>query len=380
MTLGVLLLLSASAQKTRQQLEQEKKDNLARIAQAEKILTETEKEKNATLGQLQALKNQISARTALIRGMETEIDFLESEIKEINSVIRSLEGDLKRLKEEYAAMIYSAYKANQGYSTLTFLFSSGTFNQLFMRLKYLDQYAESRRTQAEQIEKVTQELQLQRGEVQARRDEQEKILNQTLAENQKLIGLRAKQDNLVQELSKKEKELRAEVEKRRKALASLDKLIAEAIEREARKTNVADVADNASFETMKSKLVWPVNNGFIASKFGRQPHPVLENIYVENSGVSIQTKEGEAARAVSGGVVTMVADSPGMQRVVMVRHGQYITIYARLKDVKVTTGQTLNRNDVLGTVHTDAEGSTQLEFQVWKGNTKLDPEEWLVKK
>ena len=384
-TLGLFIAclcisLSVFAQKSRQQLEQEKKDNQARILQAERILAETEKEKKASLGQLQALQNQISERTSLIRSMKTEINVLEEEIFEINSIVKSLEKDLKNLKEEYADMIYSAYKSNQGYSMLTFLFSSNTFNQLFMRLQYLDQYAEARQTQAEQIEIVTTELLAQRKQVQSRRDQQNVILNQQLTENEKLMSLRAKQDNLVKQLSTKQTELKAEVENRRKALSKLDKLIAELIEREARSANVADVADNSSFESMQGKLVWPVANGFISAKFGRQPHPVLENIYVENSGVSIQTKGNEVVKAVSGGTVTMIADSPGMQRVVMVRHGQYLTIYARLKDVKVTKGQVLNRNDQIGFVYTDADGLTQLEFQVWKGSKKLDPELWLAKK
>ncbi len=376
----LLCTLPSFAQRSRQQLEKEKKENLSRIAEAEKILIETENEKKATLGQLQALQNQIYARTSLIRSMESEIGLLGSEISDLNSVITALENDLKNLKEEYAAMIYSAYKANQGYSMLTFLFSSSTFNELFMRLRYLDQYAEARRTQAEQIEKVAEELGIQKNEVQNRRDEQEVILEQQLAENQKLLGLKSKQSTLVTELGKKESELRAEVDKRKKSIANLDKLIADIIEREARSANVADVADNASFESMQGKLTWPVNSGFYSAKFGRQPHPVLENIYIENSGVGIQTNKGEAIKAVSTGTVTLVADSPGMQRVVMIRHGQYLTVYARLKEVKVTKGQTVSRGDVIGTIYTDNEGLSQLEFQVWKGSKKLDPETWLAKK
>jgi septal ring factor EnvC (AmiA/AmiB activator) len=373
---------SLHAQKSRQQLEQEKKDNLSRIAQAEKILVETEKEKTVTIGQLQALQNQIGARGALIRSLKNEIDLLAGEIKEINSVVRALEVDLANLKKEYAAMIYSSYKSNQGYSMLTFLFSSSTFNELFMRLKYLDQYADARKTQAEQIELVTTELLSQRAQVQQRKNQQDILLGQELSENQKLLGLKTKQDNLVKALSTKQSELKAEVENRKKALGKLDKLIAELIAREARNNTakVSDVADNANFESMKAKIPWPVSNGFISAKFGRQAHPVLENIYVDNNGISIQTNKNESVKSVSAGTVTMVADSPGMQRVVMVRHGQYLTVYARLKEVKVTKGQVLNRNDQIGVLYTDNDGLTQLEFQVWKGSTKLNPEAWLQKK
>lgn len=381
--LAIVCLFAGStlfAQKSRNQLEQEKRDNIARIAQAEKILVETEKERKATIGQLQALQNQIRARGALIRSMNREISFLEEGINDITSVVNALEVDLKNLKAEYAEMIYSAYKANQGYSMLTFLFSSSTFNQLYMRLQYLDQYTEARKTQAEQIEIVSIELLQQKNEVQVRRDEQKTLLKTQVQENQKLLGLKTKQSDLVVELSSKETELQTEVDDRKNALTRLDKLIADLIAREAGNANVEDVADNASFESQQKKLIWPVTTGFISTQFGRQPHPVLENIFTENSGVGIQTNSGETIKSVSAGRVTLVADSPGMQRVVMIRHGQYLTIYARLKDIQVEKGQMVNRNDPIGTVFTDPDGLSQLEFQVWKGNEKLDPENWLTKK
>lgn len=380
---SLILCFTLSAQKSRNQLEKEKRNNITRIAQAEKILIETEKERKATIGQLQALQNQIRARGALIRSMNKEIAFLEEEINDITSVVNALEVDLKNLKEEYAEMIYSAYKTNQGHSMLTFLFSSSTFNQLFMRLKYLGQYTEARKTQAIQIEIVSTELSEQQNEVQARRDEQEKLLREQLEENKKLLSLRSQQNDLIVELSTKETELRTEVDNRKKSLTKLDELIADIIAREAKKEkniNVADVADNASFESQQNRLIWPVSSGFISIQFGRQPHPVLENIFLENSGVGIQTNSGETIRSVSEGKVTLVADSPGMQRVVIIRHGQYMTLYARLKDVQVKTGQIVNKNDSIGTIFTDSDGLSQLEFQVWKGSEKLDPEQWLAKK
>ncbi len=378
--ISLFLSVSVFAQKTRSQLEQEKRDNQAKIAQAEKILVETEKERKATIGQLQAIQNQIRARGALIRSVNREISFLEEEITDITSVVDAMEVDLRNLKEEYAEMIYSSYKANQGYSLLTFLFSSNTFNQLFMRLQYLDQYAEARKAQAEQIIIVTEELLVQKDEIQDRRNERQKLRAQQLQENKKLLGLKTKQSDLVVELSSKETELRTEVDKRKKDLARLDKLIADIVEREARNADVADVADNASFESQQKRLIWPVNSGFISGQFGRQPHPVLENIFTENHGVSIQTNSDEVIRAVSAGKVTLVSDEGGMQLVVIIRHGQYLTLYARLKDVKVKSGQVVNKNDPIGTVFTDGDGLSQLEFQVWKGNKKLDPEKWLVKK
>lgn len=380
---GVFLLLTVlslflSAQ-TRQDLEKQKRENLQRIAEAQRILTETESERKATLGQLQAIQNQIKQRTSLIASIKSEIGFLNDEISDLGIIVQAMENDLVNLKKEYSEMIYAAHKANQGYSTLTFLFSSETFNQLFMRLKYLDQYADARKTQAKQIEIVAAELLDQKDEVEDRKAEQQSLLGEELAENQKLVGLRTKQNSVVQELSSKEGELRAEVEKRRKSNANLDRLIAEIIEREARSATVADVAENASFEEMRTRLKWPVATGFISEKFGKQPHPILENIEIQNNGVRIQTNKGEVARSVSDGTVTTVTNVFGT-RAVIVRHGQYLTVYANLAEVKVVKGQVVLRDDPIGTVYTDSDGLTQLEFQMRKGREKLDPEKWLAKK
>jgi murein hydrolase activator len=376
----VLLSVLAFGQKTREQLEKEKQDNLKRIAQAEKILKETEEEKKVTIGQLQALKNQISEREALIRSMNREITLLDNEIKDINIVVRALNSDLENMKEEYAAMIYASHKANQGYNVLTFLFSASTFNQLVMRMKYLNQYSDARKVQAEQIGKVTEELRVQKVQVEQRKEEQKKILAQQISENEKLIGLRSKQNKVVAQLTTRETEMRAEVAKRKKAIEDLDKLIAASVKAATATTSVADVANSRNFESMKKRLSWPVDNGFISAKFGRQAHPVLDNIQIENNGVSIQTKKGERVKAVTAGVVTAIHLNSPFQNVVMIRHGNYLTVYAHLGTISVKRGDQVNVGDVIGEVFTDANGVSELEFQIWKGQEKLNPEEWLVKR
>ena len=155
---ATFLASTLSAQKSKNQLEQEKKENLKKIAEAERILTQTSTQKQATLGQLQALNQQINARESLIRSIGSEIRLLDAEISDLSAVVGALQKDLVDLKEEYAAQIYASYKASKGKSKLMFLFSAKSFNQLLQRLKYLEQYAEARRLQAEQIEVVTKEL------------------------------------------------------------------------------------------------------------------------------------------------------------------------------------------------------------------------------
>lgn len=382
-----ILTIAVSAQKTKTQLEQEKKENLRKIAEAEKILIETSTQKKVTLGQLQALNQKINARESLIRSLGSEVRLLDAEISDLSAVASSLQNDLLTLKKEYADQIYSSYKANRGNSRLMFLFSSKDFNQLVQRLKYLEQYSEARMIQAEQIEEVTKELNEQRSKVETKRSEQQTLLSQQLKESRKLANSKKKQSQLVAQLTKKERQLRKELADRKAANKRLNTLIANIIEEEKVRTSSASRAEVASsaeltrlFESKKTKLEWPVTSGFITAKFGKQPHPVLKRITVINDGVDIQTSENSTVKAVFDGEVTRIATIPGKNNIVIIRHGDYMTVYARLGTVNVKKGQKVRANDVIGAVFTDRDGVTELEFQVYKGTTKLNPENWLALK
>ncbi len=381
----LFLISGLQAQKTKNQLEKEKKENLKKIAEAERILSETADEKKVTLGQLRALNQQINARESLIRSINSEIKILDGEILDLGIVVSSLQNDLKQLKDEYAEQIYASYKANKGNSKLMFLFSASSFNQLLQRLKYLEQYADARRLQAEQIEVVAKELNDQKNKVETKRAEQQSLLNQQVRESRKLARSKRKQSQFVAQLTKKERQLRKEVEDRKSANRRLNTLIAKIIEDEVLKSSNASTAEIASsaeltrmFESKKNNLTWPVSSGFISSKFGKQAHPVLKRITIINDGVDIQTEKGSKVSAVFDGEVTMIAPVAGKNNIVMIRHGDYLTVYARLKTVNVQKGQQVRVNDVIGEVFTNKEGISELEFQVYKGTTKLNPENWLA--
>ena len=189
------------------------------------------------------------------------------------------------------------------------------------------------------------------------------------------------------QLTKKERQLRKELDKRKAANKRLNTLIANIIEAEKRKTSNASTAEIASaaeitrlFESRKNKLSWPVSSGFITSKFGKQKHPVLKRITVINDGVGIQTEKDSQVRSVFEGEVTLIGTIQGKNNIVVIRHGDYLTVYARLKSINVKKGQRVNADDVIGEVYTDRDGVTELEFQVYKGTTKLNPENWLALK
>ncbi len=380
----ILITFSVAAQKTKTQLQKEKQQNIERIKEVEKIISETSAQKKNTIGELNAIKQRIQQQEELINSIKDEVRILNSEIGENNDIILALEEDLSKLKKEFAAMLFAAQKANNSTTRLTFLFSAKSFDQLIMRMRYMEQYTTTRKLQAEQILKVQEQLSGQVKEIESRRTEKNKLLNEELRENDNLTSLRKKQNTVVKSLEKEEKKLRKDLEITKKAVAQLDKLISDIIreemERAAKanaKTSEAAIALSSSFEENRNKFPWPVTSGFVSQKFGKQNHPVLKGIVLQNDGVNIQTKENEKVKCIFEGEVSRVAFIPTLGSVVIVKHGEYFTLYAGLKEVVVKTGQKISINQEIGKVLSRSDGNTELKFQILKNITPLDPQVWL---
>jgi len=386
----VLFLHPIQAQKDRTKLEKEKQENLAKIKEAEKILKQTSSQKKNSLGQLKALSQQIRSQESLIRTYRENIRLLNGDIKESQGLVNSLEKDLGNLKEEYAEMIYQASKAQNNYGSLSFLFSAASFSQLVMRAKYLQQYTKSRQDQAKEIQLVQIELHGQLEIINKRKTEQQQLLAQQEQQNRGLVIAKKQQDKLVKQLSLREKDLNKDVKRRKQAISRLDRMIAEVIRLEMEKSKNSSgnfeltpdgVKLSTNFQGNQKRLSWPVARGFVSSKFGLQPHPVLKGVKIENPGVDIQTQKNEVVRSVFEGEVSKIASIPGMNGVVIIiQHGEYRTVYANLRKSLVKMGQHVNAKDAIGEVFTDTDGVSEVQFQVWKNFNKLDPLAWLQPK
>lgn len=384
----VVLAVPVVAQKpkTKAQLQKEKQQNLEKIREAEKILSQTSDKKKNTLGELSALKQRISAQENLIGSIKSEISYLDNDIAENNEFIGALEDDLKKLKKEYASMLYAAQKANNSATRLTFLFSAASFQQLVMRMQYMKQYSERRKQQAAAITAVQDELSGQVKIIESKRNEKNALLGEEVSENNKLNSLKEQQNKLVKNLEKQEKSLKQDIEEIKKALVELDKkineIIKEEMERAAReakaksKNNTSYVALSASFEDNRNKFAWPAD-GFISQGFGRQNHPALKHVVIENDGVNIQTAQNEKVKSIFGGEVKMVAFLPSIGNSVIVAHGEYFTVYSGLKDVYVKKGQKITTGQEIGLLQVNSEGVSELRFQIRKNTTPLNPQLWL---
>lgn len=386
--LSLLLFCSHAVlgqRKTKNQLQKEKQESVARIREVEKILNETSVKKKNTLGELSALNQRIIEQQNLISSIRKEISFLNTEIRENTEIIDALDEDLGKLKKEYSAMLFAAQKASNSTTRLTFLFSSDSFDQLVMRLRYMEQYGETRKLQAALIGQVQAELAEQVKQIKNKREEKNGLLKDGENESANLASLKKKQFNLVKALEKEEKQLKRDLNETKKALAVLDRkindIIKEEMEREAlalRSSKSVSLALSSSFEENKKKLPWPVSTGFISQPFGRQNHPVLKGIVLQNDGVNIQTRQNEKVKSIFEGEVRSVAFIPTFGSTVIINHGEYFSVYTGLKEVYVKAGQKVATNQEIGQIISNNEGISELRFQIRKKFTALDPQAWLM--
>jgi septal ring factor EnvC (AmiA/AmiB activator) len=379
----VLINSPLKSQQTRIELENERQKNLIKISEAEKILKETEKSKNVTTGKLNVINKQINNRVSYISNLKKEIKFQNNEILDLSGVIYSLTNDLKILKNEYSEMIYYSYKSRSSLDKLGYVFSSNSYNQMFRRLGYIVQYTNSRKKQIQEIEIVTNELDNQKNNLIHEKRIQNKLLSDEVTENNKLQKLKRNQKKTISDLGKKERRIKKELKERRISLEQLDNLIKEVIRSESEKLSGIDldlIKLSESFETNIGKLIWPVSSGFISNKFGVHPHPVIKNIKVKNDGIDIQTSKGSKVYSVFSGKVSTVAFIPGMNNVIIINHGDYYTLYAKLKNLVVEKGDIITIGQNIADIVTNSDGVSELQFQVWKNNIKLNPEKWIMKK
>ena len=384
----ILLLYSFNqySQQSRSSLEKERDVNLVKIQEAETILKETEKSKNITVGKLNVINKQIRNRQSLISNLRSDIKVQSDEIILIRNLIISLKRDLRILNNEYSDMIYSSYKSRSSLDKLTYIFSSKDYNQMFRRFNYIFQYSKFRKNQIIEINKVYEELEYQENNLSDINKKQKKLLDDELSENNKLQKLKGRQRKIISDLNKKQRNLRKEIAERKVALENLDKLIRDIIRREKEALlkngdddiNLLEITEG--FEANVGKFEWPVKSGFISNKFGEHPHPIIKNIKVKNDGIDIQTSKSSQVHAIYDGKVSTVAFIPGMNNVVIINHGEYYTLYAKLKNLKVQKGDIISEKQVIADLVTNNDGITQLQFQIWKNNIKLNPENWIIKK
>tara|TARA_B100001057_G_scaffold481885_1_gene556448 strand:+ start:4608 stop:5789 length:1182 start_codon:yes stop_codon:yes gene_type:complete len=383
--LFIFLINILRAQDSRVNLENEREVNIQKINEAEKILKETENSKTVSIGRLKVINRQINNRQNLIRSLKSDINSQDREIKSLSNIISSLNNDVKLLTNEYADMIYNSYKSKSSLTQISYIFSSENYNQMFRRMNYLFQYSSFRKSQIDEIKEVKNKLKLEEENLKRVRINKDNLLRSELSENNKLQSLKGRQKKIISDLGRRQDKVRKEIKNRKEALKKIDILIREIIRKESQvsrsdEENIDLERVSSEFESLIGKHNWPVSSGFISNRFGEHPHPVIKSVKVKNDGVDIQTNKSSKVFSIFEGKISTIAFIPGMNNVVIINHGNYFTLYARLKNLKIEKDQVIPKGHIIGDLVTNSDGVTELQFQVWKNNVKLNPEKWIIKK
>ena len=404
-----LLMVSATsyAQKTKgkskQQLQSEITSLQKEISTANQLLKKTTKDKEMTLNEVSILDKKIKQREKLIKAYNQQIAILDDEINSGQTYIKTLNSDLKLLRKEYSKMITFAYRNRSHYNRLGFVFASKDFNQAFSRLRYIRQFSDARKVKMDQIAGTERRI---TGEVEANqkaREEQAALLADEQVQKEAMQKEKEELNRQVANLKKKEGSIQQDIKNKQQQAQKLQKAIDDIIAEEIRLANERSrkeaekkAADNkkgsskgmaltpaektlsTNFANNKGKLPWPVERGVISSSFGKHASVVSEKVTVTNNGIDIATTDGAQARAVFDGEVASVTKLTGANTVVIIRHGEYFTVYSNLENVTVKRGAQVKTKQSLGTVHTNkTEGKTELHFELLKETNRQDPASWL---
>lgn len=421
--LWLAIPLSAQSNKLIRELESKRGALQKQIAETESILQDTKKDVGSQLNGLAALTGQIEERKRYIMAINNDVEAIERELSSLNRQLNKLEKDLKDKKKKYEASVQYLYKNKSIEEKLMFIFSAKNLGETYRRMRYVREYATYQRLQGEEILKKQEQIRKKKAEREQVKAAKEGLLKEREGEKAKLEAQEKEKRTLVANLQKKQKGLQNEVNKKRREAnqlnARIDKLIAQEIERarkraeeEARREaaarrkadakngkpsgtetvskpksqpldafsmSKADRELSGSFAANRGKLPMPISGPYIiASHYGQYAVEGLRNVKLDNKGIDIQGKPGAQARAIFDGKVAAVFQLNGLFNV-LIRHGNYISVYCNLSSASVKSGDTVKTKQAIGQVFSDGtdNGRTVLHFQLRREKEKLNPEPWL---
>ena len=398
---------SLSAQ-NRSDLERKKAQLNRDIELINNTLQKTSKDKRVTLKQLNALRAQIRLREEKIKTINSEVRLLNGEINDNVSNVRSLNMQLGQLKKDYSAMILFAQKNQSAYSKLMYVFAASNFNQAYKRMKYLHQFGEYRMKQAGYIENTQDKINVKITQLNRNKQQKDHLLTDQVKEKKTLGNEQNNQEKVVQSLTSQEKKLKRDLAQKQRDAQKLDRAIRQAIDREialarrraedearaaaskakaegreapAPKNKTTSILSStpeaaklsADFVSNRGRLPWPVANGVITEGYGTQR---IGGVTKDSKGWTIRTNQGSSARSVFDGTVSKILEISGIN-IIIIRHGEFFTVYKNLATVSVSVGQKVSTKQSLGTVAV-TEGSADLDFQLWKGMSDQNPAAWLA--
>ena len=377
---AILFCLTAGAQDTK--VQEAKKARLEReIAIIDKQLKENASKSSSMLADLDLIRKKISNRKELVAESDRQIRKYNDDIYLAQLEINKLKARIDVLTENYAKLVRSAYKNRDTRVWYMYMLASENLGQAFRRMGYFRNLSNMMKTEAQTIRSMQEELEVQKAELVLLKREAEQLKKTRVKDLEDLREDEKKSNAVVKKLQKDKKKYQSQLAAKKKEVTALNKeierIVSAAVKPKAsgKKTEV-DTKLDAAFANNKGKLPWPAD-GPVVARFGKHYHPVYKNLELPpNNGIDIALSKGTQIRAVFDGVVKQVMVMPGYNQCVLIQHGNYFTLYCKLKSLNVSEGDKVKTSDVIGSV--DAiNGQVQLHFEVWKGSKPQNPEGWL---
>jgi murein hydrolase activator len=383
----LLLLYQVLVAQSRQELENQKEKAVKEIELARELINKTAKEKSVSLQQLGILQKGISSRNALLEALEKEVRIMDGEIGKVERRISELNRENE--KNEYARIIYFAFRNHTNYEKLMYILAGENISQSYQRYKYLKYISDYRVKKSEEIVTLVEELDLQKTELDGLKQEKLILMENKEEETEQLVKQRQQRAALIEQLNKQETRLKKEIAEKERVARELENKIREVIEEETRRLNAENITGalsaeqmlvGSSFKQNKGRLPWPVERHIVTMGFGNSEFPGLRGSNINNSGIDINSLPGTQVKAVYDGEVTKVFPILGANYTVLIRHGEYLSVYQNLVNVRVKGGDKIKTGQVIGDAFTDEKNNvSQMHFQVWHEKSVLNPEDWLRK-
>jgi len=392
---GLLLFsISSTAQSQKQkELEVQRQQYLKEIEQINTLLFTGRKKEKSIISQVEDLNYKINVRKNLIKVTNDQANLLTREINANQKEISSLRDQLKLLKEDYATMIVRSYKSRSDQSKVMFLLSSDNFKQAYKRLQYIKQYANYQKEQGEKIKAKTEKLQELNTSLLKQKKDKDKLIEENRIAKNRLEEELQQQKVLMASVRKNLNVYNSQIKKKQQEVDKIDKeierLIREAIAESNKKAGNSSTSKGyaltaeakalaANFELNKGKLPWPVEKGVVKLGYGKQPSPIDNTVTINSNGVRIATEEGAKVRAVFDGEVTGIIILKNANPAIIIRHGNYFTIYKNLSKIFVKQGDKVSTKQIIGEVFTNkSNGETMLGFGVNKNSNTENPANWI---
>ena len=393
--LTLVVCLPAYGQKANmKKLESQRVQLEKEIALINRQLAQNSKSSSAAMNTLTLVRSKISAREKLIAGCDQTLRLLNDSIGVCQGEINRLQARYDTLSLYYGRLIRGSYKNRDSRMWYMYVLSSESMGQAFRRFGYLRSLSAQMSDQARKIRETSARLEVEKERLTALRNEADEMRRKVMKERASLQDEEAESSRLVNQLSKDRKKYQQQLQDKNRQKEALNRKIADLIraQQEAAakaagkgkggktsgKTTSTEIDTKLSseFAANKGRLPWPVE-GAVVERFGKHKHPVYTNVDLpQNNGVTLTVKQGAEAKAVFNGKVTQIVVLPGYNQCVLVSHGEYFTLYSKLKTVNVKTGDKVVTGQVVGTVDTIG-GEDQFHFELWKGSTPQNPENWL---